>query len=256
MNDIFISYSRKDKKIVKEFYQRFIDAGFTVWMDEDEIEFGDDFKDRIVNAIWDSEILVFFSSRDSILSENTKSEISIAKDDKKKIFPIKLDGAKYSGAILYDIGRLNWIDCSVSYKRDYMLTHVIMPKLERMVRHAREARKAAGENSGNVVEKIVVERAEDRSFIVGRFGRQRDEIQDRTVSREHCRVTLLDDGMVEVENLSKSNGTATGGVKIDKAVVSPDSFLKMGNYTVLVRDLFPPRETPSKPDSQRTRQTS
>ena len=95
-------------------------------------------------------------------------------------------------------------------------------------------------------------RAEERTFIVGRYGRQRDEILDKTVSRQHCRVSLLDDGMVEIENLSKSNGTVINGEKIDKVKTSMDSELKMGNYILKVRDLFPPRKTCTEPDKQTT----
>ena len=95
-------------------------------------------------------------------------------------------------------------------------------------------------------------RAEERTFIVGRYGRQRDEISDKTVSRQHCRVSLLDDGMVEIENLSQSNGTVINGEKIDKIRTSMDADLKMGNYIVKVRDLFPPRKNPTGPDKQTT----
>lgn len=95
-------------------------------------------------------------------------------------------------------------------------------------------------------------RAEESTFIVGRYGRQRDEITDKTVSRQHCRVSLLDDGMVEIVNLSKSNGTVINGEKIEKVNASMDSVLKMGNYVIKIRDLFPPRKNPTEPDKQTT----
>lgn len=83
---------------------------------------------------------------------------------------------------------------------------------------------------------------EKQTFIVGREGSQHKEILEKTVSRQHCRVTLLADGRVEIENLSKSNGTLINGERIDKVITSMDAELKMGNYTVKVRDLFPPRK--------------
>ena len=86
------------------------------------------------------------------------------------------------------------------------------------------------------------------SFIVGREGLQRDEILEKTVSRKHCRVTLLDDNMVEVENLSKSNGTMINGEKVERIKTSMESELKMGNYVIRIRELFPPRKTPTEPD--------
>lgn len=114
-----------------------------------------------------------------------------------------------------------------------------------------EARRKAEEEKRRAEEEAR-KRVEERTFIVGRYGRQRDEILDKTVSRQHCRVSLLDDGMVEIENLSKSNGTVINGEKIEKVKASMDSDLKMGNYVIKIRDLFPPRKTPTEPDKQTT----
>ena len=122
---------------------------------------------------------------------------------------------------------------------------------EERKRKEEEARRKAEEERRRA-EDEARQRAEERTFIVGRYGRQRDEISDKTVSRQHCRVSLLDDGMVEIENLSKSNGTVINGEKIEKIKTSMDADLKMGNYVVKVRDLFPPRKNPTGSDKQTT----
>ena len=119
-------------------------------------------------------------------------------------------------------------------------------------RRREEEEKKKKEEEKRKAEEEARKRAEERTFIVGRYGRQRDVIQDKTVSRQHCRVSLLDDGMVEIENLSQSNGTVINGKKIEKIKTSMDSELKMGNYITKVRDLFPPRKTPTEPDKQTT----
>ena len=132
-------------------------------------------------------------------------------------------------------------------------------KIEEERRKAEEERKRKEEEARRKTEEEkrraeaeARKRAEERTFIVGRYGRQRDEIFDKTVSRQHCRVSLLDDGMVEIENLSQSNGTVINGEKIDKIRTSMDADLKMGNYIIKVRDLFPPRKNPTGPDKQTT----
>lgn len=125
-------------------------------------------------------------------------------------------------------------------------------KVEEERRKADEERKRKAEEARRKAEEDAKKRAEERTFIVGRYGRQRDEILDKTVSRQHCRVSLLDDGLVEIENLSKSNGTVINGEKIEKVKASMDSDLKMGNYIIKIRDLFPPRKTPTEPDKQTT----
>ena len=58
-NDVFISYSRKDTKIVDEFVSRLESEGFRVWIDRDGIESGDAFKRVIVKAIKESALFLF-----------------------------------------------------------------------------------------------------------------------------------------------------------------------------------------------------
>lgn len=58
---IFISYSRKDKVIVNKVVTVIKQAGFTVWIDTSGIESGEQFKHKIVNAIEQCDVLLFFS---------------------------------------------------------------------------------------------------------------------------------------------------------------------------------------------------
>ena len=60
--DVFVSYSRKDTKIVDEFVNRLESEGVRVWIDRDGVESGDAFKRVIVNAIKESALFMFFSS--------------------------------------------------------------------------------------------------------------------------------------------------------------------------------------------------
>ena len=62
--DVFISYSRRDKKKVKEFCKAFSNAGITFWIDENGIENGENFKSIIVRAIEDSSVFLYFSSKE------------------------------------------------------------------------------------------------------------------------------------------------------------------------------------------------
>ena len=49
---IFISYSRKDIKLVKAFHDELVKLGYCVWMDVDGIESSDIFKVKIVSSSW------------------------------------------------------------------------------------------------------------------------------------------------------------------------------------------------------------
>lgn len=110
--DIFISYSRKDFKVVSKIAQKVSDAGYSVWMDVDGIESGDEFKEKIVAAIEDSEIFLFFSSSDSNVSPWTVKEVNVAVALKKNIIPIKLDESAYNKSIMFDLAGLDFIQCN------------------------------------------------------------------------------------------------------------------------------------------------
>ena len=107
--DVFISYSRKDSAIVQEFAKHITAAGFSVWMDIDGIESGDEFKDKIVSAIEESRVFLFFSSEASNASPWTVKEVNVAVALKKSIIPIRLDESAYNKSILFDLAGLDFI---------------------------------------------------------------------------------------------------------------------------------------------------
>lgn len=110
--DIFISYSRRDSKIVDDFCKDLEMLGYHVWIDKDGIESGNDFKEKIVCAIENARIVVFFSSVSSNSSEWTAKEIGIANSRKKQIIPVKIDNSKYNRQVEFDLINLNYIDYS------------------------------------------------------------------------------------------------------------------------------------------------
>lgn len=70
-HDIFISYSRKDIDVVKNFVnmlKRRI-QGLDVWFDLTGIESGDFFEDKIISAIDNSEYVLFAVSDNSMQSD-------------------------------------------------------------------------------------------------------------------------------------------------------------------------------------------
>lgn len=110
--DIFISYSRHDIEIVRKITNFIQERGYSVWIDLDGVECGDSFRSVIVNAIENSTIFIFFSSKYSNESRWINKEISIAGDENKFIIPIKLDATKYNPGIRFDLIDLDYIDLS------------------------------------------------------------------------------------------------------------------------------------------------
>ena len=66
----------------------------------------------IVNAIHNSNIVLFLSSANSNKSDNVIKEISVAVEQKKHIIPIKIDNAPYADSIAYDLTGIDYINYS------------------------------------------------------------------------------------------------------------------------------------------------
>ena len=64
--DVFISYSRKDKKAVMDFCEELSKASISYWLDNQGISNGEEFKSVIVKAIEESAVFIFISSKSSM----------------------------------------------------------------------------------------------------------------------------------------------------------------------------------------------
>ena len=131
--DIFISYSRKDFKVVSKIAQKVSDAGYSVWMDVDGIESGDEFKSKIAFAIKNSKLFLFFSSLASNKSEWTVKEVNYAIKKKIPIIPIRLDNADYNDSVDFDLAGLDFIQYDDALGIDFVIQK-LMRSLEKKVK--------------------------------------------------------------------------------------------------------------------------
>ena len=84
-------------------------------------------------------------------------------------------------------------------------------------------------------------------ILVGRSGNQKLAITDKSVSREHCRLTLMENGNYTLENLS-ANGTFVNEKDVIKTVVTPETQIRLGTrFVCLVKDLLPSNESDEQP---------
>lgn len=135
MYDVFISYSRADSQEVEQVYHSLVESGLVVWMDTDGIESGDAFKRTIVDAIGNSNIVLFFSSKSSNSSPWVAKEIGVANHLQKKIIPVRLDDTPYFSEILFDIVNLDFIDYSNPRTRKGCLEKLITDLHKYVVRN-------------------------------------------------------------------------------------------------------------------------
>lgn len=117
--DVFISYSRADSDIVNTFVQQLESAGYKVWIDKAGVYSGSQFKSMIVQAIEDSKVFLFFSSKDSNASPWTAKEIGIAVNRQKPIIPIRLDNTRYNRDVEFDLINLDFVDYNNKSSHEY-----------------------------------------------------------------------------------------------------------------------------------------
>ena len=110
--DIFISYSTSDKERVLRTVRDLKRKGYRIWMDEEGISSGKQFKKSIVDGLENSAMMLFFSSFHSNQSEWTEKEVGYADRHKKRIIPIKLDGSAYNKSVDFDLGNFDYVDFS------------------------------------------------------------------------------------------------------------------------------------------------
>ena len=110
---IFISYSRMDLAFAESFAKRIEDEVHTVpWFDLQGIETGAQFEDVIIRAIDNCDLVLFLFSENSLNSPWTKKEVMYAKNIRKKIYPVVIDGTALHGWFLFEFGDINYIDYS------------------------------------------------------------------------------------------------------------------------------------------------
>ena len=106
--DIFVSYRRSDRELVASVVRRLEARGVGVWYDAD-IEGGEDWREKIVDALTNSEMLTIFFSEDANNSRQLKKELAVADSLGKPVIPVLIENTAPRGAFLYELADRNWI---------------------------------------------------------------------------------------------------------------------------------------------------
>ncbi|MGA7193841.1 MAG: toll/interleukin-1 receptor domain-containing protein, partial [Anaerolineales bacterium] len=91
MGHIFISYSHKDKEYVHKLQAALQDEGFDIWVD-DRIDYGTIWPKVIQDQLDSSDALILIMTSNSFESFWVQNELERARQKKKPIFPLLLDG--------------------------------------------------------------------------------------------------------------------------------------------------------------------
>ena len=114
-HDVFISFSFNDRILAEDIVNKLSSLyGISCWICTSNIHGGSRYKQDIVDAIEQAQVLVFLQSSASVISKEVPKEIGIAFDAGKTIIPFKLDDAKLlSKDLQYDLAGVEFIDATV-----------------------------------------------------------------------------------------------------------------------------------------------
>lgn len=110
MADIFISYSRKDKGLVRRLHDKLKDSGREIWVDWEDIPPSAEWPEEVAAGIDAADSFVFVISPDSIASEECGKELSCAIGNHKRLLPVVYRDVD-TKTVPPALARLNWIWC-------------------------------------------------------------------------------------------------------------------------------------------------
>lgn len=111
MSQIFLSYSRRDRDAARRLVQVIEEDGHQVRRDDD-IKGGQLWRAEIVKAIKTADMFVVVLSSSSIASDEVRTELDIAADEKKPIMPVFIEQVAIPDEMRYALTGRNWIDAS------------------------------------------------------------------------------------------------------------------------------------------------
>jgi hypothetical protein len=132
MSHIFISYSRKDKKVVAQYVESLRKQDFIVWQDVSNISAGEKWHQALLDAIEQSSAVMVFWTQSAYHSPYVNEEIDQALKHGKHIIPVWLesatplrDGLKEANAVIS-----NGFSSTVAQK----ISHALLEKAPRIQR--------------------------------------------------------------------------------------------------------------------------
>lgn len=104
----FISYQRADVSAAEILSGALSAEGVDAWWDA-RIPKGDDWRERIVEALSGCDIVILLHSGAAEKSAEVRNELAVASALRKPVIAVQLEDRPPSGAFLYEMARFNWV---------------------------------------------------------------------------------------------------------------------------------------------------
>jgi TIR domain len=108
----FVSFAGVDRAKVKSLVTRLTSAGIPTWFSSSDVTPGTpDWESAIRRGMQESFAVVLVASPSSQRSQYVRAEITLAKNQNLKIFPVWIDGDQWSDCVSLDLIYSQYIDC-------------------------------------------------------------------------------------------------------------------------------------------------
>lgn len=209
---VFISYSRKDLSEVKGIIAQIDDSlSIKCWIDLKGIESSAEFRNVVIKAIDDCEIVLFMVSPNSIESKNVEKEIMYAYKKEKRIVMICLNDSRPDGWVVFEFPRVDYIRATnedqmqklIHDMEGWLGIQAIGPVLKELSKLYEDWEKLEHEQAGILQHVIEKERS-----IGNRDISTSEKIKSQSVSQDQHNKLLQ-----EIERLKKENDELKKEVK-------------------------------------------
>jgi len=130
-HDIFISYSKGEKKSASALCHHLEQEGVRCWIAPRDVEPGADWTDSISEAIENSKALLVIFSDESAASRHVKSEVRSAFDHGKILVPVRVSDIQPTGGFDHLLGTSHWVDAFPKPLSKYFFT--VSKTLQRLI---------------------------------------------------------------------------------------------------------------------------
>jgi len=109
--DVFVSYKHEEKDFAFAVVDHLEGNGFSVWIDKQGIDAGNDWRQEIMDGIEHAMVLVFIESPDSVDSKFCREELEWAYKHDRRVIRLKFRPAQVKSAVSILLGKAQPIEC-------------------------------------------------------------------------------------------------------------------------------------------------
>ena len=108
--DLFISHSSADAETARALVTDFENRGITCWMAPRDIPMGSSYQGEIVKAIEHCRAMLLLFSSAANDSEHVLREVELAAQNRKPIYPLRIDATEPAGGLRYMLANKQWVE--------------------------------------------------------------------------------------------------------------------------------------------------